>query len=175
MLSQIYNHLIAPRLGLFWAKLTAGADGARAFAVVAENMSPTIESREIVWFRPHKNFSDITRGTVVAATHSEFGGMLVPSRVVGLPGDSVEISGGDLLINDTRVPEPYVFAERAERDYSQSSARVVVPEGTLWLLGDFRDMSKDSRFIGPFPASQIAGVVFKAHRVGEHKSPRVLR
>jgi len=174
MLSQIYNHLIAPRLGLFWAKLTAGTDGARAFSVVAENMSPTIEISEIVWFRPHKHLSNITRGTVVATTHSEFGSMLVPSRVVGLPGDSVEISGGSLLINDIRVPEPYVLAERAARDYSQSSARVVVPEGTIWLMGDFRDMSKDSRFLGPFPVSQIAGVVFKAHPVGEHKSPRAL-
>lgn len=167
--------MIAPRLGLIWAKLTARTAGARAFTVVAENMSPTVESREIVWFRPHKNSSDITRGSVVAVTHSEFGSMLIPSRVVGLPGDSVEISGGDLLINGTRVPEPYVLAERAERDYSQNSAPVVVPEGALWLLGDFRDMSKDSRFLGPFSASQIAGVVFKAHPVGEHKSPRALR
>ena len=66
-------------------------------------------------------------------------------RVIGLPGDTVQVKGTELYINSVLYPEKYARYSRggmAQGDFGPET----VPEGHIFLLGDNRDDSKDSRF-----------------------------
>jgi signal peptidase I len=75
-------------------------------------------------------------------------------RIVGVPGDRVEIFQGAVLVNGKRLAEPYVPAEfRDER----SMGEVVVPRGEYFVLGDHRNLSSDSRDFGVVERQAICG------------------
>ena len=75
-------------------------------------------------------------------------------RVIGVPGDTVEISRGRVYVNDQELTEPYVPEEY--RDHV-SLDRVTVPEGEYFVLGDHRSSSNDSRTWGTVARSYIYG------------------
>ena len=79
-------------------------------------------------------------------------------RVVGLPGDTVEIRDGYLYIDDVKQDEPYISDEyRGGR--LNTFGPYTVPEGEYFVLGDHRDSSNDSRSRGAIPRSMIIGHV----------------
>lgn len=75
-------------------------------------------------------------------------------RIVGLPGDTLEIKGGYLYVNGEMYEEPYITHRP---DYSMSA--YTVPEGQYFVLGDNRSNSNDSHLIGPIDRSMIVGHV----------------
>ncbi len=75
-------------------------------------------------------------------------------RVIGIPGDEVDIRDGRVYLNGTELEEPYVKGETWQRDISFP---VTVPEGDYLVLGDNREVSKDSRTFGFIERSQIEG------------------
>ncbi len=91
-------------------------------------------------------------------------------RVVGLPGDTVEVKNGYLYVNGVRHEEKFLH-ERMVRDWPDSNFRTaymdgasgpyIVPEGHYFLMGDNRNSSNDSRAIavGPVPREMIVGRV----------------
>jgi signal peptidase I len=72
-------------------------------------------------------------------------------RVIGLPGDEVRIIDGTVFINGTPLKEPYI-AEPPWQDYSTT-----VPSDSLFVMGDNRNNSADSRFWGPMPLANLKG------------------
>ena len=75
-------------------------------------------------------------------------------RVVGLPGESVEVRGGTVLIDGTTLAEPYVPQRYRDRG---SHPAVSVPEGAYYVLGDHRNTSNDSRTWGVVEETFITG------------------
>jgi signal peptidase I len=83
-------------------------------------------------------------------------------RCVAVAGDQVEIRDKSLYVNGERVDEPYVVfkgdqAGRTRGLPGDNYGPRVVPEGTIFCLGDNRDNSLDSRFWGPVPLSYVKG------------------
>ena len=75
-------------------------------------------------------------------------------RVVGVPGDRIEISGGHVIRNGRALREPYASAcDEAVCNL----AAIVIPRGAYFLMGDNRANSNDSRFWGPVPRAWIIG------------------
>ena len=72
-------------------------------------------------------------------------------RVIGLPGDEVNVSNGQVLVNDMPLNEPYI---NASPSYEGSW---VVPENSLFVLGDNRNSSSDSHSWGMVPVDNVIG------------------
>ena len=86
-------------------------------------------------------------------------------RVIGVAGDKVECcsKGKKLMINGVEIKEPYIFSGNSASD---TNFNVTVPEGKIWVMGDHRGSSADSRYHqddvnnGFVPVSKITGQVF---------------
>ncbi len=77
-------------------------------------------------------------------------------RIVALGGDTIEMNGRTVLVNKKPLPEPYAFYEH-ERSKDASFGPVVIPAGTVFVMGDNRDNSYDSRWWGPVDRRDIVG------------------
>lgn len=77
-------------------------------------------------------------------------------RVIGLPGDRIEIRDGHTFVNGHELLEPYVYPGETTEPRSAQSAWTV-PAGSLFLLGDHRLVSDDSREFGPVPEANLIG------------------
>lgn len=73
-------------------------------------------------------------------------------RVIGVPGDTIEVKNGVLLRNGKKIDEPYI-KEKMEQDVDQ----VKVKKGTYYVMGDNRNNSLDSRILGSIPKDRIDG------------------
>jgi signal peptidase I len=95
------------------------------------------------------------RGKLVTFHHPD-SGVLTLKRVSAIDGDVVEIRDGILYVNAVRQAEPYVDAESLDGVHF---GPVHVPLGTVFLLGDNRANSDDSRNFGALPVSHLVGHV----------------
>ena len=79
-------------------------------------------------------------------------------RVVGLPGDTIELKEGYLYVNGEKYDEPYINDEYRSGPLNTMSAREV-PEGKYFVMGDHRNNSNDSRSVGAIDRNMIIGHV----------------
>ena len=77
-------------------------------------------------------------------------------RVIGRPGDVLEFKDGHVWRNGEQLQEPYT--KDTKMNYTRSTS-VTVPEGHVFVMGDNRNHSSDSRFIGPVPVDHVLGFV----------------
>lgn len=86
-------------------------------------------------------------------------------RVIGLPGEVVEVRGNQVLINNRPLKESYAVYERPAtspnpRSFGDPAGPITVPKDKLFVLGDNRDHSQDSRFWGLLDIHKVEGEAF---------------
>ena len=95
----------------------------------------------------------LVRGDVVAFRYPKDPSKGYIKRIIALPGETVEIEKGEVLVNGTRLAEPYVASKFNLSQRSQASE--TVPEHSYYVLGDNRDNSSDSRIWGFVPEELV--------------------
>jgi signal peptidase I len=107
-----------------------------------------------------------TRGDIIvfnppAAFAASDGGVPLIKRIIGLPGDEVELRAGLVYVNGTKLDEPYIFEDRGVPNTTDpgvgNQTLWHVPEGDLFVMGDHRERSEDSRAFGPIAISSVIG------------------
>ncbi|MGX6978678.1 signal peptidase I [Vagococcus elongatus] len=147
-------------------------------AVSGDSMVPTLEDRQrVIQFK----MSEIKRFDIVTFPAPDQPDQNYIKRVIGLPGDSLSFKNDELYINGEKINESYLDDVKSDMQdgvvytaYRTSdgemltdftlmdieSVRVdVIPEGKVFVLGDNRPISKDSRYIGLIDLEDITGDV----------------
>jgi signal peptidase I len=155
-----------------------------AFYIPSGSMESTLNiSDRVLVEKVSYRFGDIEHGDVVVFVHEEHGlgpagpsnpiagffsglgqavGVVPPSdrdfikRVVGLPGDTINCQGGKLVRNGQQVVENYLDPGTE----TQSCTRTTVGPGKLYVMGDNRSNSQDSRAFGPIEEDDVVGRAF---------------
>ncbi len=136
---------------------------AQPYQIEQVSMEPTVEPGQYVLVdKLSPNWSDYKRGDVIVfnppAGFSELDGQNIPfiKRVIGVAGDLVEVHDNAVYVNGVKLDEPYVFDRQPTTPLSVESTWRV-PKGDLFVLGDHREQSQDSRVFGPIPKSTVIG------------------
>jgi signal peptidase I, bacterial type len=125
--------------------------GTRGFLVYGSCMEPGLHTGERVLASKFSYFMTTPhRGDVVIFRYPCDPSKNYVKRVIGLPGDLVEIREGDLFVNGEQMNEPYKL-NAAHGDYGPER----VKSGNLFVLGDNRDQSNDSRYWGELPMNLV--------------------
>lgn len=132
--------------------------GYGTYAVPSVSMSPTVEKGEYfiadTWRYPAYQ---PTEGEIVVLELADGTSVRYLKRIVGLPGDQIEIRDRVLYRNGEAVDEPYVRPLDAAHFYGRDFGITTVEAGKVFVLGDNRDNSKDSRAWGTIPINQLRG------------------
>lgn len=102
------------------------------------------------------------RGDVVVTYSPRNPDIELIKRVIGLPGDKLLFREGQVYLNDALLNEKYLAADTPVWDggYVKEDQALVVPPDSIFIMGDNRPKSSDSREFGPIPLSSIVGQVF---------------
>ena len=155
-----------------WVLVIVGALGAalliktflfQAFFIPSASMEPTLHigDRVLVNKLSYK-FGDVERGDLVVfkrpdiAAESQAVVRDLIKRVIGLPGETIEARDGAIYINGQRLDEDYLPAGTI----SENLPSQVVPAGKIWVMGDNRTNSRDSRVLGPIDIDTVHGRAF---------------
>lgn len=140
--------------------MKAKAAGHSVFTVPNQAMSPALPIRTGVPLdlKAYER-TPIARGDVVVYRSEKHDGLLLPSRAVGLPGETIVLLQGKLIVDGVEVEEPYLEADASQKPYSREHGPIEIPPHCVFLLGDFRELSEDSRVIGPVATRLIVGRV----------------
>jgi signal peptidase I len=129
-----------------------------AFYIPSESMVPTLEVGDRVFVNKFiYRFSEPQRGDIIVFQSMEGEEEELIKRVIGLPGDRVAVLDGVLFVNGERWEEPYVNEQLPD---NSSYEPTTVPEGAVFVMGDNRSNSRDSRFFGPVSREKIEGEAF---------------
>ena len=114
-----------------------------------------IDSNETLYTAQYENYTGIT---LFLYNFLDVNKVSYIKRVIGLPGDHIVIKDGMVYRNDEKIEEPYLREMNTEIQ-EQEYADVIVPENTVYVMGDNREQSKDSRSFGCIPYSRVNGYV----------------
>ncbi|MDF7682764.1 signal peptidase I [Lactobacillus sp. ESL0679] len=154
--------MMAVMLGIFYLLLTFVISNDR---VDGASMQPNFENNERLIAVRH---TSLKRNDVVVLyapkAAQDVPGAAYVKRVIGLPGDKIVSKNDQMYVNGKLLPEPYLEnnykkADNAVGQTFTTNFTYQVPKGYYWVMGDHRDISKDSRFFGPVKRQKIIGKV----------------
>jgi signal peptidase I len=129
-----------------------------AFWIPSASMVPTLQYGDRVLVNKFiYRFTEPERGDVVVFKSVQGDDQDLIKRVVGLPGDEISVRKGRLLVNGEPQREPFVNKGLPDRSFY---APTTVPKDHVFVMGDNRANSQDSRVFGPVPMENIEGEAF---------------
>ncbi|PKB66069.1 MAG: signal peptidase I [SAR202 cluster bacterium Io17-Chloro-G4] len=129
------------------------------FVVKGNSMLPTLgDGESVVAVRSRSSWNRLVRGDIVVFRHLEFPDRVFIKRIVGFPDEQVRVENGAVYIDDVFLEEPYLDGQEGGRqDLNRTWWN---GRGELFLVGDNRQDSQDSRTFGPVDGGMILGRVW---------------
>ena len=125
-------------------------------AVLGSSMEPNFEAgQRLIVNKLIYRFDEVKRGDVVILHPPSDTNMEYIKRVIGLPGETVEVKNGLVYINGEPLSEPYILDPPL-----YTMQKLEVPQGYYFVLGDNRNNSNDSHIWGPISKDSIIGKVW---------------
>jgi signal peptidase I len=133
----------------------------QAFYIPSGSMEPTLKIQDRVLVNKLSyDVHDVHRGDIVVfrSPPGEVGSSVkdLIKRVIALPGETVEAKDGKIFINGRALEEPYIRDGVVTGPIEPKQ----IPPGQVWVMGDNRSNSKDSRIFGPIDENLIVGRAF---------------
>jgi len=129
------------------------------FIVVGQSMEPNFHDKEyLVVDKVTTRFRDPKRGEIVIFHPLQNPSESYIKRVIGLPGETVEVKDGKVYVNDKILEESYVLHD-ATLSADNSYPKETLGDDEFYVFGDNREHSSDSREIGPIPRANLQGRV----------------
>lgn len=127
--------------------------------VSGPSMLSTLHDGDIMLLNKLYKEKDIERFDIVVVKYEKKN---IIKRVIGLPGDTIECIDNKLYVNGKVIVEKYLDDKTVTDDFNLKDSFGIdkVPEGHYFVMGDNREVSLDSRKIGPVKASDIDGEAF---------------
>ena len=138
---------------------------AQPYQVQQMSMENTLQPGEYVLVdKLSPRLDDYSRGDVVVfsppAGYDQGGNTPFIKRVIGVPGDTIEVRDGQVLVNGTVLDEPYTYPGSPPNQPTiapPDRAEWTVGPDELFVLGDHREQSSDSRVFGPIKRDSVIG------------------
>lgn len=138
------------------------------FTVPSESMLPTIQVGDNIFAQKVslELGQPVKRGDIVVfdnpVEHSDH--EILVKRVIAVGGQTVDFRDGAVYVDGEALNEPFVQGESwpltVQADDLELSFPYTVPDGHVWMMGDNRENSADSRYFGPVPQENLIGVAF---------------
>ena len=126
---------------------------AQATRVEGYSMEPTLHGQErLVIEKLSFHFRPPERGDIVVLRVPDYGKEMLIKRVIGLPGDTISVENGHVIINGEPLDEGYINGPPRG-----AYGPTIVPDDSVFVMGDNRNNSNDSRSFGPIPYDDIVG------------------
>ncbi len=129
-----------------------------AFWIPSASMIPTLQIGDRVLVNKFiYRFTEPEHGDIIVFQSVDSSNEDLIKRVVGLPGDKIAVRGGKLFVNGEPQKEPYTNKKVPDRSFF---AKTTVPKNHVFVMGDNRGNSADSRVFGTLPKKNIEGEAF---------------
>ena len=122
-------------------------------------MSPVLENGDRVLISNPLLTGKIKRFDIVVIIPPRIPGKKLIKRIIGLPGEVIEIKNGNVMIDHCPLSEPFLKEKGDVMFRSLNMDPRKIPSGSYFLLGDHREKSTDSRKFGPLNKKSIVGKI----------------
>ena len=136
---------------------------AQPYQIQQQSMEDTLMPNQYVLVdKLTPRFDDYHRGDIVvfnppASLGRAASGAPFIKRVIGVAGDTVDIHGGHVSVNGSQLDEPYIYQGQATEPADPARSTWKIADGKLFVMGDHREESQDSRTFGPIDTSSVIG------------------
>ena len=133
--------------------------------ISGHSMDPTLADHQIMMCFSAQNipFLHVSRGDIVSIYSQQLDKFII-KRVIGMPGDQLQLVAGQLYLNGTLQHEPYIYEPMLNDSYGNSPL-MTVPEGHYFVMGDNRNISLDSRSLGFIPQEEVKYITYPHHQM----------
>ncbi|MCL1847790.1 MAG: signal peptidase I [Coriobacteriia bacterium] len=132
------------------------------YQIPTGSMEPTIEINDRIFAeKVSYRFSSPSAGDIVTFHDPLVEGRVLIKRCIAVEGQTVDLINGKVVVNGVVLDEPYTHGLQSLPLTPKKGVVIdypyVVPEGTIWVMGDNRTSSLDSRYFGPIPEEELIG------------------
>ncbi|MCB1309273.1 MAG: signal peptidase I [Leptospiraceae bacterium] len=142
------------------------------YVVQQDDMAPALPADETVYILQQFNPAELQRGDVILLEHPFHPDMFMLRRVIALPGEQIQMHDRQVYIDNQPLYSVWEQTIQSEIEYTgspinlgsvrrDSTAALIVPAGSVYVLADRRDRTTDSRQMGPISFKHIRGVVWR--------------
>ena len=133
------------------------------YEIPSGSMEETIMTGDMVFSeKVSYYFREPQRGDIVTFDDPEVDGRTLIKRVIAVGGQTVDLQNGKVVVDGVALDEPYTSGKESH-PLSRTAAGVditypyTVPDGSIWVMGDNRTSSQDSRYFGAIPKNTVTG------------------